>query len=320
MEKNGIKNGINQDEKVIEFTGVSKKFGKESALTDVSFSVARGSIFALLGENGAGKTTSVKILLGLLKPEAGRIRVVGLDPSRNADALAIRRRVGYVPDRPALYDWMTAGEMGSFAASFQRDPKGYWAEFLRLLDSFELKPAMKIKAMSKGMAAQLSLSVALASDPDLLILDEPTGGLDAMVRRRFMESMVERASRGKSVFLASHQITEVERVADHVAIMKKSRLLFDEPLDEMKSRTRTLYLTFDSDIADRTDLRRLVDAFFGTCLDDAADGRTLTVSGRDLCPDALEKLARLGETFGVNLVHHEIVQPSLEEIFVIVEK
>lgn len=306
----------NKLDTMIEMSGVSKRFGRVQALLEVGYSVGPGKIFALLGENGAGKTTTIKILLGLLTPDAGRVRVLGLDPA--LDGQTIRRRVGYVPEQPTLYEWMTVGEMGRFAASFQS--QAYWQEFLRLIEGFEIAPELKIKGLSKGMKAQVSLALALASDPDLLILDEPTSGLDAMVRRRFMESMVDRAALGKSVFLSSHQITEVERVADEIGLMKKSEMFCVESLETLKNRTRTLLLTFENPVTGRDDIERVVGALFGEVVAVNADGRTLEMTGRDLVPDAEAKLAPLGDLFGEKLTQTEIRRPNLEEIFVAVLK
>lgn len=303
---------MSESNNMIELSDVSKSFGATKALANVSYSVGPGTIFALLGENGAGKTTTIKILLGLVAPDAGEARVLGLNPRK--DSLTIRRRIGYVPEQPALYDWMSVGEMGRFAASFQN--QAYWKEFLRLLEGYEITPDAKIKGLSKGMKAQVSLALALASDPDLLILDEPTSGLDAMVRRRFMESMVDRAAVGKSVFLSSHQITEVERVADTVGLMKKSAMLYVEPLDELKNRTRTVSLTFENPVENRADLNKTIEALFREVIRRTDDGRTMTITGRDLCADAENKIGRLGEMFQNRLTHQETRIPSLEEIFV----
>lgn len=303
---------MSDTDKMIEIRGVSKSFGKAKALSDVSYSVGPGTIFALLGENGAGKTTTIKILLGLVTPDAGEVRVLGLDPRR--DSLAIRRRIGYVPEQPALYEWMTVGEMGRFAASFHNQK--YWQEYLRLMERFEISPDAKIKGLSKGMKAQVSLALALASDPDLLILDEPTSGLDAVVRRQFMESMVDRAAVGKSVFLSSHQITEVERVADEVGLMKQSAMLYVEPLEEMKKRTRIVSLTFENPVEDWTGLNKTIEALFGEVIRRTNDGRTMEIMGRDICADSEDKIGRLGEMFQNRLLHQETRVPNLEEIFI----
>ena len=151
--------------------------------------------------------------------------------------MQIRQRVGYVPERPTLYEWMTVEEIGWFTAGFL-SPTASCPSTPGWPPQFGLPPRKKLKALSKGMRAKVALALALAHRPELLMLDEPTSGLDAMVRREFLESMVDRAAQGKTVFLSSHQIGEVERVADVVAILRRGKLLLVEPLDELKARVR----------------------------------------------------------------------------------
>ena len=224
---------------VIEIDQVSKRFGKLIALDSVSFRVEPGTVFALLGENGAGKTTSIKILLGLLRPDGGTSHVLGFRSSRQSRQ--IRQTVGYVPEQPSLYEWMTVYEIGWFTAGFYGTD--FLPRYIEMIKGYEVELGSKIGEISKGMRAKVALALALASDPDLLILDEPTSGLDAMVRREFLESMVDRAATGKAVFLSSHQIHEVERVADVVAILRKGKLIVVESLDDLKSSTTELVLT-----------------------------------------------------------------------------
>jgi len=232
----------------IAIDDVSKHYRDQTALDGLSLRVPEGSVFGLLGENGAGKTTTIQILLGMIRADSGRARVLGLDPGR--DGLEVRRRVGYVPEVPALYDWMTVAEIGWFAAGFHPEPvvgtAAYLARYGEATRNFGLPPDRKIKALSKGMRAKVSLSLALASDPSLLILDEPTSGLDAMVRREFLESMVDLAAGGRTVFLSSHQLGEVERVASHVALLHRGKLVLAEPLDELRARTFLLAINFRS--------------------------------------------------------------------------
>ena len=170
-------------EPVIRLSRLSKHFGSQIALREVSFEVPPGVVFALLGENGAGKTTAIRIMLGLAEPNSGTTEVLGLPSATRG--LEIRRRVGYVPEHPTLYEWMTVAEIGWFAAGFYGD--GFLSEYLRLAGEFGLPRRRKLKALSKGMRAKVSLSLALALNPELLVLDEPTSGLDALVRREFLE-------------------------------------------------------------------------------------------------------------------------------------
>lgn len=226
---------------VVQLNNVTKRFGVEKALDGVSLEVPPGVVFALLGENGAGKTTAIRILLGLLEADAGSAQVLGLDSQRQG--LEIRRRVGYVAERPSLYDWMTVAEIGWFAAGFY--PDGFYTRYRELAAGFSLPEGKRLKTLSKGMRAKVVLALAMAHDPDLLVLDEPTSGLDALVRREFLESMVDRAATGKTVFLSSHQIVEVERVADVVAILRKGHLVLVEPLDKLKQEIRELTITLN---------------------------------------------------------------------------
>ncbi len=223
---------------VFEYQAVTKRFKQHVALDNVSMRGERGQVIALLGENGAGKTTAIKILLGLLAPDGGASRVMGLDSQTHG--AEIRRRVGYMPDRPALYEWMTVREIGWFAAGFY--PLGFQQRYEDLVQRFGLddKP---IKSLSKGMQGKVSLSLAMAHEPDLLVLDEPTSGLDPLVRREFLESMIEIASEGRTVLLSSHQIAEVERVADIVAVLRGGKLILCEPLDVLKDRVSEVIVT-----------------------------------------------------------------------------
>ncbi len=184
---------------VIRLDKLTKHFGAETALDGVSLEVLPGVVFALLGENGAGKTTAIRIMLGLAEPSSGQAEVFGLGSARQG--LAIRQRVGYVPERPTLYEWMTVEEIGWFTAGFYGP--GFLPEYMRLVTQFNLPPRKKLKTLSKGMHAKVVLSLAMAHQPELLVLDEPTSGLDALVRREFLDSMVDRAAQGQTVFLSA---------------------------------------------------------------------------------------------------------------------
>jgi ABC-2 type transport system ATP-binding protein len=235
---------------VIRLEKVTKRFGAETALDEVSIEVPPGMVFALLGENGAGKTTAIRIMLGLAEPNSGRAEVLGLGSA--GQGLLIRQRVGYVPERPTLYDWMTVEEIGWFTAGFYGP--GFLPEYLRLAAQFGLPAGKRLKTLSKGMYAKVVLSLALAHQPEVLILDEPTSGLDALVRREFLDSMVDRAAQGQTVFLSSHQIVEVERVADVVAILRRGKLLLVEPLEQLKAQVRRLTVTLKDGAASPLDI------------------------------------------------------------------
>jgi ABC-2 type transport system ATP-binding protein len=285
---------------MIDISHITKKYGRQTVMDDVTYQVQRGSVFALLGENGAGKTTTIRMLLGLCEPDSGSRSVFGLDCKEHE--LQIRQSVGYVPEQPVLYDWMTVAETGRFAASFY--PEGYLGRYNDWLKEYDLLPEAKIKSLSKGQRAKVSLSVALAHDPELLILDEPTSGLDPMVRREFLESMVDRAATGRTVFLSSHQIGEVERVADMVAIMRKSKILLVESLETLKGRSHQITLTLNKEEA-------WTEPVLGQVIHQQMDGRALRLLGHNLREDA-ERILKEHP----NVARYEIRVPSLEEIFV----
>jgi ABC-2 type transport system ATP-binding protein len=288
----------NSDKCAIQVSRVSKLFGSHAALHEVSYAVPTGTVFALLGENGAGKTTTIKLLLGLEDPSAGKLEVLGLDPQRAGDE--IRRRVGYVPERPALYEWMTAAEIGWFTAGFYPEP--YEHEYRKLLEQFRVPAERKISQMSKGMRAKVSLSLSLAHRPELLILDEPTSGLDTLVRREFLESMVDIAAAGRTVFLSSHQIGEVERVADIVAIMREGELLVVDSLDAIKCQISELTIT--------TNAGRMPEVP-GQVISTRQRGRQWQIVVRSAIDLDLEALREQPDVLAV-----ESRTPSLEEIFV----
>lgn len=287
-------------EPVIQLKNVAKRFGSQTALADVSLEVPPGVVFALLGENGAGKTTAIKLLLGLEEPSSGQARVLGLDSRR--DGLEIRRRVGYVPERPTLYEWMTIAEIGWFAAGFY--DAAYLPRYQSLVAQYNLPRDRKIKELSKGMRAKVALSLALANEPEVLVLDEPTSGLDTLVRREFLESMVDLAAAGRTVLLSSHQISEVERVADYVAILSHGKLLLVEQLDALKQQIRELTVT----LADGAAMPPTV---CGELLRRRHRARQWQLLVRYLAEEHVETL-RMHEA----VASVEARTPSLEEIFV----
>jgi len=285
---------------VIQLSDVTKCYGSETALNGLRLEVPPGVVFALLGENGAGKTTAIRIMLGLTEPDSGRAKVLGMNSE--TDGLLIRRRTGYVPEQATMYEWMTVGEIGWFTAGFYGE--GFWEQYLRLANEFGLPVKRKLKALSKGMRAKVSLALATAHNPELLILDEPTSGLDALVRREFLESMVDRAAAGRTVFLSSHQIGEVERVADIVAILRDGELILVERLDELKAQIREVTLTF-------TDDAPRLPSVPGKVLTQRAKARQWRLLVRGLEAD---QLGGLRQDPSVRQI--EVRAPNLEEIFV----
>jgi ABC-2 type transport system ATP-binding protein len=215
---------------VIELRKVSKFYPGKKALDRLSLSIPQGAIFALLGDNGAGKSTTIRILNGLTPPDRGHAEILGHDAW--ADASLLRQRIGYVPERPKFYDWMTVQEIGWFTSGFHRP--GYLDRYLSLADQFLLEPKARLSTLSKGQYAKVGLALALAIEPEVLILDEPTSGLDLLVRREFLTSMVRLAGQGRTILISSHQVAEIERVASHVAFLHAGRVLLTAALEDLR--------------------------------------------------------------------------------------
>ena len=229
---------------VISARGLAKRFGKVNAVDRIDLAVPKGSAFGLLGTNGAGKTTTIRMLLGLLKPSAGDASV--FDMNARTKGVAIRKRTGYVPEEHHFYDWMKVGEIVRFVRAFY--PAWDDDECKILLGRFGLDAGKRIRNLSKGMVAKLALTLALAHKPELLVLDEPTSGLDSIVRRDFLASIVRLIEEeGRTVFVSSHLIGEIEGVVDRVAVMKSGRILLTAGVDDLKEKTRRVKLVFDSE-------------------------------------------------------------------------
>jgi ABC-2 type transport system ATP-binding protein len=235
---------------VIEIRDLTKRFGSKIAVQRLNLAVPGGAIFALLGDNGAGKTTTIRVLTGLLAADSGKATVLGLDCWR--DAAPLRRRVGYVPEKPRFYDWMTVSEIGWFTAGFH--DRDFLERYDDMCRRFQLTRRARLQTLSKGQYSKVALALALAPDPDVLILDEPTSGLDLLVRREFLASMVELAGEGRTILISSHQIAEVERVASHVAFMSEGRLLLTATMDDLRNRVVRYRLRYEATPPDPSDL------------------------------------------------------------------
>jgi ABC-2 type transport system ATP-binding protein len=229
---------------IIETVGLRRKFGSHMAVDGLDLKVSKGSIFGFLGRNGAGKTTTIRLLLGLLKSGGGEVRVfkqVVTGPEGNAD---LRRRIGYVSESKFLYPYMTVQQIICFTRPFF--PK--WRTDLerRYMDMFNLPPNRKIAALSKGMRTSLTLLLAMSHGAELLILDEPTEGLDpAAIEAMLTEIVALPAIEGTTIFFSSHQLAEVERIADHVAIIHRGRRVVEGALDDLKVQYQRLRVVFD---------------------------------------------------------------------------
>src|SRR5205809_1147417 len=237
-----IKRRRKMREDVVAVTNLSRRFGSKTVLNDVTLDAPRGSVFGLVGENGAGKTTLIKHILGLLRAEAGSVRVFGTDPV--AEPVEVLGRIGYLSEQPDLPGWMRVDELLRYTKAFY--PKWDMAYAKKMLVQFGLNPTQRLNTLSKGQRAKAGLLAAQAHRPELLLLDEPSSGLDPIVRRDILEAVIHTvADEGRTVFFSSHLLEEIERVCDHVAMLHQGKLVLCGPLDEIKARHRCFTLQFD---------------------------------------------------------------------------
>ncbi|HZP47717.1 MAG TPA: ABC transporter ATP-binding protein [Vicinamibacterales bacterium] len=228
----------------IETVDLRKRYGDVEALRGINLGVPAGSIFGFLGRNGAGKTTTIKVLLGMARATSGAARVLGIPAS--PDAVDIRRRTAFVSEEKDLYDSMTVEEIVRFTASFY--PR--WRSELeqRYRRAFDLSPNAQVKTLSRGTRSRLALLLALCRGAELLILDEPTSGLDPAAAEDVLQALVAHAAADAvTVFFSSHQIAEVEQIADHIAIVDRGRTVVAGALDDLRAQYRRVQFVFDGD-------------------------------------------------------------------------
>jgi ABC-2 type transport system ATP-binding protein len=226
-------------ETAIAINDVHFAYGRRKVLDGVSLDVPAGSVFGFLGRNGAGKTTTIQILLGLLAPQSGRCSVGGHDPK--TDAVAVRRAVGYVAEDQRMYDWMRVEQIVKWTGSFYPTWDDAYAR--QLLRQFDLPPRDKIKTLSKGQNTRLALLLALAHRPKIVILDDPTLGLDPIARKEFLRSVITLLqAQGTTVFFSSHLLYEIEPVADRIAILDRGQIVKAAPTDELRDTIRRFVL------------------------------------------------------------------------------
>jgi ABC-2 type transport system ATP-binding protein len=241
----------------IVFDRLTHYYGKTKALDTLSLEVAPGSIHALLGRNGAGKTTALKCLLGFLTPTRGRSFVLGADSATMPADL--RNRIGYIAEGDPLVGWMRVRDLVAFQkASFATFDADLCASYLKRL---ALPEKRRVYALSRGMKAQLALALALAPRPEVVVMDDPGMGLDAVVRREFLEVMIDLIQEeGRTLLFTSHILSDVERVCDRVAILDRGVLRVDAPLEDAKARIRRYTLVFDGDAPPAPEVKGLVRA------------------------------------------------------------
>ena len=212
---------------------LTRNYGKERGVFNLSFSINRGEVFGFLGPNGAGKTTTIRHLMGFLKPEEGYCTIGGKDCWK--DRAVIQKSLGYIPGEMVFFDDMTGTDFLTFMAKYRKVKSDRRTK--ELLDRFELDPRSKLKKMSKGMKQKVGIVAAFMHDPEVLILDEPTSGLDPLMQSRFVELILEEKAKGKTILMSSHMFEEVERTCTRVAIIKKGRLVAMDAVETLKVGT-----------------------------------------------------------------------------------
>jgi len=285
--------------KAIEIQHCSKVFRNKVAVHDLSLEVNTGQVYGLAGDNGAGKTTTIKMMLGLQRPSEGAMRILGYDPWR--DSTRMKRRIGYLSEGREMWGWMKVREIIWFTKQFYPEWDDDLAENTR--KDMDLDPDAKIKHLSRGERAKLGLLLAIGHRPPLLILDEPSSGLDPLVRREILEHVIGLIqSEGRTVFFSSHLLDEVERVADNVGILHNGHLLRNLPLQELKDSVKRIRVVWNGTIPERDRLQR-VHFMEGT-------GREETYFADDYQDDLLDQFRSF------NPKSLEVETLSFEEIFV----
>lgn len=239
---------------VIELDRLTKRYGDVTGIDGLEFSVHEGEIFGLLGPNGAGKTTTVRLLLDFIRPTSGSAKLFGMDPRR--DGIAIRSRIGYLPGDFVTYNYMNADDVSSYFASLRgQEP----VRFDEMCQRFELDPTRKIKELSKGNRQKVGLMQAFMNDPDLVVLDEPTTGLDPLLQREFQDLVLDERNRGKTVLLSSHVLSEVEATADRVCIIRNGKSVALDSVSDLTALNTWLVEVEFADSASASEFEALAD-------------------------------------------------------------
>ena len=284
---------------VLQFEGVTRRFGGRTAVRHLQLSVEPGTVLGLVGRNGSGKTTTLRLAHGVLFPDEGRVRTLGLDPVR--EGLQVRTRVSLLSEESSLYPWMSVRQILEFAAALH--PAWDTHQAASLVERLDLDPEARIKTLSRGTRAKVALLLAVSCRPELLLLDDPTAGLDPLVRREILEGVLEAVSdEGGAVVYASHLVSDLERVCDRIAFLDDGRLRFESSLEALKAGTRRARAVFEGQAPSDPDLPGRIDW--------SSEGRVLTVVAQ---VDNGELAARL-RSLGAREV--EVEPLPLEEILV----
>ncbi len=283
---------------VVEICDLTRRFWRTTALADITLNIPRGVVFGLVGENGAGKTTLIKHLLGLFKAQTGTVSVFGLNPVD--DPVGVLGRIGYLSESREMPDWMRIGQFMSYSKAFYPKWDTDYAEELR--EMFELAKDQRIKSLSRGQRARVGLLAALAHRPDFLVLDEPSSGLDPIVRRDILSAIIRTvADEGRTILFSSHLLDEVERVADQVAMLHLGRLVMSAPLDRILDDHHVITLQFPESLASAPKLPGAMGW--------SGHGRAWTC----VCNGEWEQLRSAAASAGASIVEER--RPSLEDVF-----
>jgi ABC-2 type transport system ATP-binding protein len=288
-------------ETVLQTEGLTKYYGSTLALDHLDLEIPQGCICGFVGRNGAGKTTAIKLMLGLLRPTAGSSRLLGCDSQELAPA--IRQRIGYVTEGHRLFRWMSITELEKFQRAFF--PKQWDDKFFTdMIEYFGLPRKRKIKHLSNGERAQVSLALALAPNPELLIMDDPTLGLDAAIRRQFLEGMIELIMReGRTVLFSSHILGDVERVSDRIVVIDKGVLRANCSLEEFRAAVKKVVLSLADSTPAEVDIEGLLH-----CRRSEKELELILVGTAD------EQIAEWAKSNRAE--KHQIVQMNLEDQFI----
>ena len=286
-------------ERIIHTTDLTKDYGSFRAVDRLNCRVRAERITGFLGRNGAGKSSTIKMLLGMVRPTSGEGMVLGYRIDDPKQSIEIRRRIAYVGEDKGLYGYMTVAELIRFTRSFYSD----WQPEIerRLLAEYRLPPGRKVKALSKGMRTKLALLLALSRRPALLILDEPTEGLDPVSIEELLQTLVAAPAYGTTVFFSSHQLAEVERIADDILMIDRGSVVLDMSLEQIRENYRRISLGF-STVVPRLEAIRGVETM-------RCDGRQITI----LASSNADGIAQLGRERGA--VDINVSPINLREIF-----
>ena len=280
----------------VETRDLTKRFGNSYALAGLTMTVPRGHIVGFLGRNGSGKTTTIKMLLDVIRQTSGEAMILGAP----AGSVSVSRRIGFLGEDKRLYSYMTVRAIIAFTRPFF--PTWHVETETGLLLDFELPLNHKVSALSKGMRTKLGLLLNLCRHSELLILDEPSEGLDPVMNEQMLRSLVQQAADGTTIFFSSHQVAEVEQIADHIIAIEKGRVILEGSLDHLRHEFRRVNLVFDDPPPPEAFRREGVDRV-------KVQGRTISI----LASRNIDEIAALGPLLGAKAV--DVHSVGLKELF-----